>query len=102
MAKTLFIEGVLVNDDSLDEQYVEGVFVSGLSTQYPIVFIKATSGIIQLATVAESDAPTGMGGVLKTAKAGTKYAFILVETSDPKASPVRIKTTTGVKSIRKA
>jgi hypothetical protein len=102
MPKTLYLEGALVNSDSPDERYIEGMFVTGLSVQYPIVFVKATSGIIQLATVGETDAPTGMGGVLKTAKAGTKYAFVLVETTHPKASPVRIKTTTGVKSIRKS
>ena len=102
MPKTIYAEGALVNGDSQDERYVEGTFIGGLSTTYPIVFARTSSGTVQLLTVAEGDAPSGMGGVLKVNKAGTNYAFVLVDASDPKASPVRVKTTTGVKSIRKA
>ena len=56
--------------------------------------------IKELGLVAEADAPTGMGGVLKFRKSGTTYALYLVETSDPHASPLRIRTTTGTKAIR--
>ncbi len=58
------------------------------------------SAVHDLCLVAEADAPTGMGGVVKIDKNGTTYAAYLVETADPDASPVRIKTTTGVKAIR--
>ena len=54
-----------------------------------------------LCLVAEADAPTGMGAVLKLMKGGTKYVIYLVETTDPNASPVYVRTTTGTKAIRK-
>ena len=53
-----------------------------------------------LSVVSENNAPAGMGGVLKVRKNGVTYGVYLVETNDPNASPVRIKTTTGIKSIR--
>lgn len=53
-----------------------------------------------LCLVAEADAPSGMGGVLKVHKGGTNYAVYLVETTDPDASPVYVRTSTGVKAIR--
>lgn len=53
-----------------------------------------------LSLVAEANAPAGMGGVIKIDKNGIKYAVYLVETTDLKASPIRIRTTTGVKAIR--
>jgi hypothetical protein len=42
-----------------------------------------------------------MGGVIKIDKGGTLYAVYLVETSDPDATPVRVRTTTGTKAIRR-
>lgn len=54
----------------------------------------------ELCLVAEADAPTGMGGVWKIRKGGTTYAVYLVETSDPDASGVRVRTSSGVKSAR--
>ena len=42
-----------------------------------------------------------MGGVPKLRKGVTDYAVYLVETTDPNASPFRIRTTTGTKAIRK-
>lgn len=56
--------------------------------------------MIELCMVAESDAPAGVGGVLKIRKGGVNYAAYLVGTANVNASPVRIKTSTGVKSIR--
>lgn len=55
---------------------------------------------VELCLVAEADAPSGMGGVLKIRKGGVTYAVYLVETSDPSATPVRIKTIAGIKAIR--
>lgn len=54
----------------------------------------------ELCLVAEGDAPSSMGGVLKVDKNGTIYAVYLVETSDTDASSVRIRTSTGTKAIR--
>ncbi len=54
----------------------------------------------ELCLVAEADAPTGMGGVIKIDKGGTLYAVYLVETTDPDATPVRVRTTTGTKAVR--
>lgn len=62
--------------------------------------IKTTSGIIELTLVAVASAVASMGGAPMIRKNGTTYALYLVETTDPNASPVRIKTSTGIKAIR--
>ena len=72
----------------------------GFPTQYSGFKIQKTGSTIELCLVAEADAPSGMGGVLKIRKGGATYALYLVETSDGNASPVRIRTTTGTKAIR--
>lgn len=53
-----------------------------------------------LCLVAEADAPPGTGGVVKLRKGAANYAAYLVETSDPNASPVRVRTSTGTKAVR--
>jgi hypothetical protein len=53
-----------------------------------------------LCLVAQADAPTGMGGRLLIDKNGTTLAVYLVETTDPNASSVRVRTSTGAKSVR--
>lgn len=58
------------------------------------------SAIKDLCLVAEADAPTGMGGVFKVRKGAVNYAIYLVETTDPNASPIRVRTSTGTKAIR--
>lgn len=58
------------------------------------------SAMVELCMVAESDAPTGVGGAWKVRKGGVDYAVYLVETSDPLATSVRIKTSAGVKAAR--
>lgn len=65
---------------------------SGLRTFYDGV-------IVELCLVAAADAPTGMGGRMLVDKSGTRCVY-LVETTDPQASKVRIRTSTGTKSIR--
>lgn len=69
-------------------------------TQFSGFKIRTTGSAIELCLVATADAPTGMGGSVRINKNGTVYAVYLVETTDPNASPVRVKTTTGVKSAR--
>lgn len=74
------------------------------STAFPTQFFGFrtfyNAAVREFSLVAEADAPTGMGGVLKIDKNGTKYAVYLVETTDPNASNVRIQTTTGIKALR--
>ena len=53
-----------------------------------------------LCLVATADAPVGMGAQIFVNKNSTPYCVYLVETSDPNASPVRVKTTSGTKAIR--
>lgn len=69
-------------------------------TQYMGLRGQTSSGTVDLCLVAEADAPSGMGGVLKINKGGTDYAVYLVDTTDVNASPFRIRTTTGTKAIR--
>ena len=72
----------------------------GFPTQYSGFKIRKTGSTIELCLVAEADAATGMGGVPKIRKGGVTYALYLVETADGNASPVRIRTSIGTKSIR--
>ena len=58
-----------------------------------------SGAVVDLCLVATADAPTGMGGQLFVDKSGTRCIY-LVETTDPQASKVRIRTSTGTKSIR--
>lgn len=69
-------------------------------TQFAGFKVRKTGSTIELCMVATADAPSGMGGVVRVRKNGTTYALYLVETSDSNASPVRVKTTTGIKSVR--
>lgn len=54
----------------------------------------------ELCLVALADAPPGLGGRLTIDKNGTSYAVYLVETTDPNATPIRVRTTTGTKAVR--
>lgn len=59
------------------------------------------SGVVnELSLVAFADRPTGVGGALLIQKGGTIYAVYIVDTTDPNASKVRIRTSTGIKSLR--
>lgn len=69
-------------------------------TQYSGLRVQANGRMVELSVVAIGDAPSGMGGVWRVQMASGTKAVYLVETTDPNASPVRIKTTTGVKSAR--
>ena len=52
----------------------------------------------ELCLVATADAPAGNRWLVR--KSGTTYAVYLVDTSDPNASAVRIRTSTGTKAAR--
>lgn len=66
-------------------------------TQYAgLRFFKG--GVQELCLVALADAPAG--AQWRIDKGGTTYAVYLVDTTDPDASHVRIKTPAGVKAAR--
>jgi hypothetical protein len=73
---------------------------SSFPTQFGGLRTYYSGAVRELCLVAEADAPTGMGGVLKVNKNGTDYAVYLVETSSPEASHIRVYTTSGAKAIR--
>jgi hypothetical protein len=52
----------------------------------------------ELCLVATADAPTGNQWLIR--KGATTYAVYLVDTSDPNASAVRVKTAAGIKAAR--
>lgn len=52
----------------------------------------------ELCLVATADAPAG--DCPRIRKGGTTYAIYLVDTGDPNASPVRIRTNDGTKAVR--
>lgn len=68
--------------------------------QYAGLRVQNDTGMIELCLVAEADAPSGMGGVLKMKVTSDVRVIYLVETTDGNASPVYVRTTTGTKAIR--
>jgi hypothetical protein len=52
----------------------------------------------ELCLVATADAPSGNQWLIR--KGATTYAVYLVDTSDPNASAVRVKTSAGIKAAR--
>lgn len=68
-------------------------------TQYQGLRVRWVTNL-DLCLVAIADAPTGMGGSPRVRKNGVDYAIYLVETTDPHASPVRLRTSAGTKAIR--
>src|SRR3990167_8565117 len=80
--------------------YSVGQGGGGFPIQYDGLRAYYGGSVISLCMVAEADAPAGVGGAIKVNKAGTLYAVYIVETTDANATPVRIKTTTGIKAIR--
>jgi hypothetical protein len=72
---------------------------SGFPTQFS--GLRYFSGTVkELSLVAIADAPSGMGAVWRVMKNGTVYAVYIVETTDPNASGIRLRTSTGIKSAR--
>lgn len=69
-------------------------------TQYPGLRAQIAGVMQELCLVAAGDGAVGMGGIPKIAKGGIIRDIYLVETSDPDASAIRIKTTTGIKAVR--
>lgn len=70
-------------------------------TQFAGLRVWHSGAVVSLCLVATADAPAGMGASPRVRKGGTTYAVYLVETSDPDASPVRIRTSAGTKAARR-
>lgn len=70
----------------------------GFPTQYAGLRVYYGGAVRSLCLVAEGDAPSG--NVPKVRKNGVTYAVYLVDTADPNASSVRLRTGTGTKAIR--
>ena len=70
----------------------------GFPTQIPGLRVYYGGAVRSLCLVAVADAPAGDTPMVR--KNGTTYAVYLVDTSDPNASSVRIRTGAGTKSIR--
>ncbi len=83
-------------------QRLELEAASGASfpTQYAGLRCYFHSTVNDLCLVATADAPAGMGAVPRIRKGGVDYAIYLVDTTDPNASPVRLRTSAGTKAIR--
>lgn len=69
-------------------------------TQYAGLRTYYDGAVRELCLVAAADANTGMGAAPMIRKGGVTYAVYLVETTDPLATPVRIRTSAGTKAIR--
>lgn len=67
-------------------------------TQYPGLRAFWGGVVHNLCLVAVGDAP--LGGRLVVRKNGTDYAAYLVDPADPAASPIRVQTSGGTKSVR--
>lgn len=75
--------------------------IAGMGTPFPTQYsgLRVYSGsVLELCMVAISDAPAG--DQWRVSKGGTTYAVYLVDTTDTNASPVRIKTQSGIKAAR--
>ncbi len=64
-------------------------------TQYAGLKAYFNGSVQDLCLVAQAEAP-----VLVISNGGINYGVYLVDTGDPDASPIRIKTADGVKAIR--
>lgn len=95
------------SNDNQEPEYYEVAFIICTSEgelfpdQYSGLRIGNDEQVVELCLVDAGEGATGMGGIPKIHKGGTTYDIYLVETDDSDASPVRIKTTTGIKAIRK-
>ena len=70
----------------------------GFPTQYFGLKVRGVSSTLDLCLVAVADAPAG--NQLRVRKGATTYAVYTVDTTDPQASPLRLRTSAGTKAIR--
>jgi len=72
----------------------------GFPAQFSGLRVYYGAAVHDLCLVTAASAPAGMGGVIEIYKNGTYYAAYLVEIADSNASPIRVKTSTGIKAVR--
>lgn len=94
------------NTDNARTAYVDCIQVRVYYTdlfpaQYSGLRIAKGGSTEELCLVADGDGAAAMGGIPKIRKGGTTYDIFLVETGHMHASSVRIKTTSGIKAVRK-
>ena len=80
---------------------VEFLPTSSFPTQYQGLRAYYGGAVVELCLVATVDANAGQGAAPMIRKGATTYAVYLVDTTDPDASSIRIRTTTGTKAIRR-
>lgn len=96
----LYLWSVPSDPDPDDIRLRDPTTTGSFPTQFAGFRVRKSSGTIELCLVATADAPAGMGGQLRLRRSADTLAFYLVDTTDPNASPLRIQTSTGVKSVR--
>lgn len=74
---------------------------SSFPTQYPGLRIWHSGAVVSLCVVATGDAPTGLGGQPRIYMDGVVRALYLVATSDPDASPVRMRVGGVTRAVRR-
>lgn len=77
------------------ELFVYEVMINGDAWQSSGIKVKTASGVVTLAR------EPSLSGPLRFRKGGVTYSFVLVNPTDPSASPVRVKTAAGIKAIAK-
>lgn len=96
--------GVNANDGFLFRQRYDRADAAAapplFPTQYAGLRTFYGAAVRELCLVATADAPAGMGAVWRILKGATTYAVYLVETTDPNASSVRLRTSAGTKAVR--
>lgn len=71
------------------------VMINGDAWQSSRIKVKTSSGVVTLAREPTLSSP------LRYRKGGVTYSLVLVNPTDPSASPVRVKTASGIKAIAK-
>lgn len=81
--------------------WTQGYWWGGASTGFPTQYsgLRYWDGaVVELCLVATADAPAGNQWRIR--KNGTTYAVYLVDTTDPDASNLRVRTSSGTKAAR--
>lgn len=100
-----WVDGWLYAGPGGAEGYLRREFIPSYVLSVSISFPTQYSGlryfhgtVKELCLVALADAPAG--NQIRIRKNGVTYALYLVDTSDPNASPVRVRVGAGTKAVR--
>lgn len=94
------VYGMWVVPKTADTQqvYPPSAIAAAFPNQFSWLRMYFHGSVQTLCVVATADAPPG--NQLRIQNAGLSYAIYLVDTTDPNASPARVRTSTGIKAIR--